>query len=171
MKPEIVRIGPEHLAMLIELFDRIAVDPEARHFHPHPFTPLQAEIRAVYLGPDIYSLMVLRGRATGYGFLRGWEEGYAIPSLGIYIAKERRGTGDARRLMNHLHEVARLRGASHVRLKVHPDNIRAKRLYERIGYQFHSALDRGQCVGLLDLRSGRSIEFVHGRAGPKSYPG
>src|SRR5205085_6446507 len=102
--------------------------PEAKYFHPHPFTAREATVRAAYTGPDIYVLMLLAGKPIGYGLLRGWEQHYAIPSLGIYVAADHRGTGAAVVLMEHLHRTASLRGATKVRLKVHPENISARRL-------------------------------------------
>ena len=37
-------------------------------------------------------------------------------------------------MMEHLHDLARGRGCPIVRLRVHPDNTRARRLYESMGY-------------------------------------
>jgi len=151
VSPVIVPVGPDHFDRLRALFDRISDDFEARYFHPHPFTAAEAKIRSTYAGRDIYVLMLKHETAIGYGFLRGWDANYAIPSLGIYVVAEQRGTGAARTLMDYLHAAAARRGASRVRLKVHPDNGPARRLYERLGYRFRPALEDGELVGFLDL--------------------
>jgi GNAT superfamily N-acetyltransferase len=150
---QIVPTGPKHLAALIQLFEHIGADPEAKYFHPHPFTAAEAVARAAYAGPDIYVLMLLAGKPIGYGFLRGWDEHYAVPSLGVYVVEDHRGRGAASILMNYLHRVASLRGATRVRLKVHYANIRARRLYERLGYSFSSVLENNEFVGFVDLAS------------------
>ena len=90
------------------------------------------------------------GRFVAYGMLRGWDAGYAIPSLGIYVAREARGRGVARAMMERLHALARERGAAAVRLKVYPSNEPARRLYESLGYRF-GAKEGEQLVGLLRL--------------------
>ncbi len=151
MTGQIVPIGPTHLAALKELFEHIAADPAAVHFHPHPFTAAEAALRAAYAGPDIYVLMQHVHQPIGYGFLRGWEQNYAVPSLGIYVVGDHRGRGPANALMDYLHRAASLRGAARVRLKVHHENVRARRLYERLGYRFGPALENDEFVGFLDL--------------------
>jgi ribosomal protein S18 acetylase RimI-like enzyme len=101
-------------------------------------------------GRDLYVGLFRGAELAGYGMLRGWDEGYAIPSLGIYLSPEVRGSGLARQLMRALHQAAAASGASRVRLKVYQSNTAAVRLYERLGYVF-SGEEAGQRVGLLDL--------------------
>lgn len=144
-------IGSADEALLKELFGRISSDPAAASFHPHPFTPEEAYRRATYTGRDIYAVMSFEGQAIGYGMLRGWDEGYAVPSLGIYVVTDYRGSGAARLLMDYLHLTAKLKGAQAVRLKVYPDNERAFRLYKSLGYQFQDHAEKGQLVGLRAL--------------------
>ena len=55
-------------------------------------------------------------------------------------------------MMNHLHAEARRRGADRVRLRVHPDNVAARRLYESLGY-VRTGEDRGELVMVVDLDS------------------
>ena len=45
---------------------------------------------------------------------------------------------------------AKLRGSSQIRLNVYPENIPARRLYERLGYRF-AQTEGAQLVGLVDL--------------------
>ncbi|MFX8397156.1 hypothetical protein ABTL72_19340 [Acinetobacter baumannii] len=54
-------------------------------------------------------------------------------------------------MMLHLHGVAVERGASQIRLRVHPDNKAALRLYLKKGYVFTGELDRSELVGIVDL--------------------
>lgn len=147
---EIVRLDSEHLAAARGLFAQIAADPTAEFFHPHPFSPVVAEDIANQMGADEYILLLVDGKPEGYGILRGWDEGYDIPSLGIYVTPAMRGTPAARFLMNSLHDLAASHGAETIRLKVHPNNQAAFRLYSKFGYVFDRD-DNGQLIGFLDL--------------------
>jgi ribosomal protein S18 acetylase RimI-like enzyme len=135
---------------LAALFEILASGGDTAHFHPHPFTREEAEARCRYRGDDLYYAAVAGGEALAYGMLRGWEQGFEIPSLGIALHPEARGTGLARAFMVFLHAAARRRGAARVRLKVYPDNAPAVRLYRALGYQF-SGEEAGQLVGVIEL--------------------
>jgi ribosomal-protein-alanine N-acetyltransferase len=151
MSLRIATIGPGDDDALVAFFGVIASDRTSEHFHPHPFTASEAHARANYAGQDLYALMTYSGEVVGYGMLRGWDEGYSMPSLGIYIARPHRGTGASRVLMNYLQFAARLKGAKAVRLKVHEDNERAYRLYTSLGYRFYDKPENGQLVGICQV--------------------
>ena len=91
---------PQHLASLRELFVQIQGDLASRHFHPHPFTEEEAEKRCTYTGRDFYGIAFMGHEIAGYGMLRGWDAGYAVPSLGIWLVPEMRGKGLARPFIN-----------------------------------------------------------------------
>ena len=96
----------------------------------------------------------MRERAViGYGMLRGWDDGYETPSLGIAIAPGMQGRGLGRMLMEFLHAEARQRGADRIRLKVHAENVRAVALYQSLGYEFPGG-EGGQMTGFLALARG-----------------
>lgn len=147
----IAPVGAGDAALLAGLFARIQADPAAARFHPHPFTADEAAKRAAYRGLDLYAVMAIGDEPVGYGLLRGWDDGYAVPSLGICIVEEHRGSGAGRALMEYLHLAAKLRGAPAIRLKVYQDNERARRLYEALGYRFASEPEHGQLVGRLEF--------------------
>jgi len=138
------------LEQIVALFAAIAADAGAAHFHPHPFTEAQAQHIHDYTGRDAYFLVIRQGAVAGYAMLRGWDEGFAIPSLGLYLLPGARGQGMGRQVMAHLHAAARARDATNIRLKVYADNVPAQRLYTGMGYVF-SGEDQGQIVGFLDL--------------------
>ena len=145
---ELKKVGPELVEQLGHFFERNSADP---YFHPHPLTFCEAARICTYIGPDIYIVAVAQDVVLAYGMLRGWEEGYPVPSLGIIIAPEARRTGLALLVMQYLHHNARLRGASMIRLKVYPANVAAVSLYRKIGYRFDSSADDGQLIGFFDL--------------------
>jgi len=90
--------------------------------------------------------------------LRGWDEGYSTPSVGIAVRNGARRKGYGRLMMAHLHGAARARGAIQLRLRVHPNNGAARRLYESIGYVYRGE-DRGELVMVIDVESGRRSEM------------
>lgn len=148
---ELLQLRPEHGPMLADFFSVVSADPNSAHFHPHPFTAAEADRICGYSGLDRYLSLKVNDRFLAYGMLRGWDEGFVVPSLGIYVAPELRGTGSARLLMQHLHLIARLSGAKQVRLKVYPENTIAYRLYQSMGYVFTESEDSIQLVGVLSF--------------------
>ena len=135
---------------LVEFFRALKRAGDDKYFHPHPLTDEEAKRRAHYSGKDLYYVLVEGDKVLGYGILRGWDEGYEVPGLGIVIHPAVRGMGLGKLLMHFLHAAARRRGASKIRLKVYPDNGIAIRLYEGLGYTFQ-AEEGGQLVGFINL--------------------
>lgn len=148
---EFRRLGPGLEGGLAAFFSDLRAAGDDRFFHPHPFTAEEAARICRYAGRDLYYAAVA-DRVLGYGLLRGWDEGYDVPSLGIAVHPAARGTGIARALMHFLHAAAAARGAPRVRLKVYPGNTAALRLYERLGYAF-AGESNGQLVGALSLEA------------------
>ena len=153
--PICVALGSEHAPSLARLFARLQQTNTEDFFHPHPLTAEEAAVRSNYSGRDFYCAMILQDNLVGYGMLRGWDEGYAIPSLGIALDPDVRGRGYSKVLMNFLHDAAAERGATQVRLKVDPRNRAAIELYRSLGYVLEEQPDR-QLIGLLNLASARS---------------
>jgi len=152
MALECVRLDPRWQAALAEFFRALLDAGDEREFHPHPLTPDEAARLCSHEGDDLYYVLVDAGRVLAYGMLRGWDEGYVVPSLGIAVHPLERGRGLGMLLMEFLHAAARRRGASRVRLKVYPRNVVALQMYRRLGYVFGGE-ERGQLVGYLDLET------------------
>lgn len=150
---EIRRLRPSDGLEVARFF---AEDCHESFFRPHPMTKEHADVvcsydviqpglRDVYLGGFSASTLV------AYGFLRGWNEGYEIPSLGIIVASSARHQGVGRRMMAALHDIARLSRSRKIRLRVSPQNHAALSLYRSIGYVFNGEVDRGELVGTFIL--------------------
>lgn len=134
---EIVRLRPEHMEYLIRFFEAINEPEYIKDFSPHPFNEENAIGVCNYQGQDLYfSVLLNGGEIIGYGILRGWDEGYEIPSIGLCILKKYQGSGLGRLLLNFLETASKLKGCSKVMLKVKRDNEIAKRLYESQRYVF-----------------------------------
>jgi len=131
---------------LAELFAHL----DQTFFRPHPMTADEARRIAHYPGRDLYLVHEIDGQAVAYGFLRGWDEGYNVPSLGVAVRDGRQGQGFGRSMMLALHSRAKAHGASRIRLRVHPNNSRARSLYQSLGYR-EAGMERGEILMFLEL--------------------
>lgn len=147
-----VPVRPDNEAALLRLLQALESEGEAKHFHPHPFTEDAVREIARHSGKDEYLLAFRSGEPVAYGMLRGWDEGFEIPSLGIACHPAHRGRGIGRHLTQELHRRARKAGADQIRLKVYPDNARAIALYRDLGYRFEAGLEHDQLVGYAELK-------------------
>lgn len=147
---ELRRIQKDIRDPLSDFFVALQDDRDNVFFHPHPLTREQATKIANYVGHDLYYALTFDTSIVAYGLLRGWDEGFETPSLGIAVARKWRGAGVGNTMMNMLHLAARFRGAKKIRLKVHVMNHAAIDLYKSLGYEF---LDKEgeQLVGFLAL--------------------
>jgi ribosomal-protein-alanine N-acetyltransferase len=152
-------LRPDDAPDLLRFFEALSRSGSDRLFHPHPFTAAWAEricrhrdtvgdahdeYHAAFADPADGEELV------AYGMLRGWAEGYEVPSLGIAVHPLHRGRGIARRFMDHLHDVAASRAAHRVRLKVYRDNDPARSLYESLGYRLEPHSDV-ELIGFRDI--------------------
>jgi ribosomal protein S18 acetylase RimI-like enzyme len=87
--------------------------------------------------------------------LRGWDEGFVVPSFGIAVDARWHGRGLGTRMSAWTVEQARALGAPSVRLTVYTDNPGARRIYERLGFAERErrapAGERESVVMALDL--------------------
>jgi len=145
------RVDRSCVAELARLFEELRASPGAEFFHPHPLDRAEAERICGLEGRDYYCLATLGAVPVGYGMLRGWDAGYAEPSLGIALSPGHVGRGLGKALTAHLRAVASERGATSIRLKVYRRNEPARSLYRKMGYVLvpHSADEE---LGRLVLR-------------------
>ncbi len=144
MKP----IQATEAVALRKLFSELDNDP---NFTPHSFGWEEADRLRNYIGKDLYRVVETSdANLVAYGMLRGWDEGFTVPSLGIGVCAQYRGRGIGSFLLGELHDLARDARASKVRLRVHPQNAAAIALYARFGYK-EAGEERGQLVMLCDL--------------------
>jgi ribosomal protein S18 acetylase RimI-like enzyme len=143
-------VRPDVAEGLGQLFERLRKSGTEDFFHPHPLTAEEAVKRANYQGNDLYYVLADRKFLIGYGILRGWDEGYETPSLGLALDEAVRGQGYGRMFMHFLHAAAVRRGATKIRLKAHRNNSHAIELYKSLGYEFGQQ-EGDQLVGYLKI--------------------
>jgi ribosomal-protein-alanine N-acetyltransferase len=157
---EVRSIRPKDTDALARFFQLLKACGSDKYFHPHPLTAAHARTIANYSGKDFYVAVFEGHDILGYGMLRGWDQGYQIPSVGIAIRPDIQGRGVGRLLMNFLHLAAMRRGAKKVRLRVYPDNHSAISMYRAMGYKL--AAERGRCnlVGIVTLGRKRTVPVL-----------
>lgn len=150
----IKRLTEHDAGRLAKLFSAFEEAGYSATFHPHPFDAETAAAICRKNSKEYYCAGVeaVSDRALSYGCLRGYDEGFAIPSLGLAVHPSASGKGFAAAMLSHLHDIARTTGAPAIRLKVYPSNTVAVALYRKFGYSFHDELERGQMIGFLNLR-------------------
>lgn len=152
---ECVRYSVEWVAALRVFLDELERAGEAAFFSPHPADEKTLHDLAIKPTADVYCLLVEEQRVVGYGLLRGWDEGFEIPSLGIAVHPQHRCEGLGNLLMGYLEFLAARRGATSVRLRVFRQNTAAIALYSTRGYEWMADPGDGDLlVGHKHLRAG-----------------
>jgi ribosomal protein S18 acetylase RimI-like enzyme len=129
-----VAIGPSHAEGLVRLFERNVDAERAGLFNPFPLNAGTAQEIACGKRRDLYFGLASGEELIGMTMLRGWDEGYEIPSFGILIDREHQGRGLGRTMTEATLEQARRAGCRTVRLSVYASNAVAHRMYKRVGF-------------------------------------
>lgn len=72
---------------------------------------------------------------VGFYMLRGFDEGFEIPSYGVWISEKFSGMGLSKVTLEHAITFCKMHNIKKVMLKVHPENIVAKNIYEKFGFK------------------------------------
>jgi GNAT superfamily N-acetyltransferase len=83
---------------------------------------------------DRYYLMVAGTRVAAYGLLRGWDEGYAIPCLGLCVHPQLQGLKVGTYMMAFCLAAAKAAGVEQVRWTVDPENLACVRGANKFGF-------------------------------------
>lgn len=83
---------------------------------------------------DVYSGVYWHGELIGIFMVRGWDEGYEIPSFGVLIDEKYRGGSLLRLTIDTAKLIAKLSGAKLLMAKLHPDNG-SRRTAQRLGFR------------------------------------
>lgn len=159
MSEPVRRLGEADLGALTRFFAAIAADAAVQAFFtPHPFDAEMARRICTRdaITEDEYFARFEGDEMIGYGMLRGWDEGYAVPAFGVCVSPGQRGKGVGHDLLAFAIELAAGKGAESVMLKVHEGNPAARALYESFGFTFNEHTpDGAQLVGRLELAERR----------------
>jgi ribosomal-protein-alanine N-acetyltransferase len=124
-----------HAQALAELFEGNCVPAVSDSFDPFPLTV--AEARRIALEPrlDAYFVASMDAELIAMSMLRGFDEGFTVPSFGIFVDHRHHGHGIGRRLTAWTVAEARRRGCAAIRLSVYASNTAALHLYRSLGFE------------------------------------
>lgn len=124
----------DHKALTLFLRDNDTRET-VRHFHPFPLTAETATEIACTARSDRFYVATLNGRLVGLSMLRGWDQGFDVPSFGVIVDRSHRGLGLGRRMTEFAIEEAGRLKCRRIRLSVYASNTRAVRLYESLSFR------------------------------------
>jgi ribosomal protein S18 acetylase RimI-like enzyme len=128
-------VGTGHAQALVELFDSNRVPAVTDSFDPFPLTPDEARRIALKPHLDAYFVASTNAELIAMSMLRGFDEGFAVPSFGIFVDHRHHGRGVGRWLTVWTVGEARRRGCAAIRLSVYASNTAAVRLYRSLGFE------------------------------------
>ena len=88
-------LDARHERGLAVLFERNNTPEVVREFHPFPLDRRTAGRLCHHDGLDQYFVMVADDGVVGFAMLRGWDEGYEVPSFGVLVDRDHQGRGIA----------------------------------------------------------------------------
>lgn len=121
-------------SLLAQLFNENNLPIITRYFCPFPLNASSAKIIANYYGQDRYYLAIKKNQAVGFFMLRGWDEGFNIPSFGVMVDHRYQGQGIGRLLTKEAIVVAQELACPAIRLTVFASNKVAYSLYQKLGF-------------------------------------
>ena len=124
----------ENFIPLSRLFRENNLTSISRNFHPFPLTTESASLITNQLHQNLYFGAFLEEIIIGFGMLRGWDEGFDVPSLGILVDHLHQHRGIGRLLTNYAISLAESKSCKKIRLSVYEDNLPAMALYSSIGF-------------------------------------
>ncbi len=130
----IKKIGIDSVDELTDLMQK--EDSEySRYFIPFRLDYLSIKEQFSRLRKDVFWGIAINNKLVGFYMLRGFDEGYDIPSYGVWISKEFSGKGLSKLTLQHAIAFCKLNKIKKLMLKVHPENIIAKNIYEDFGFK------------------------------------
>jgi RimJ/RimL family protein N-acetyltransferase len=132
---EIRLIKEEDYELLAAFFSNNDIVAITRFFTPFPLTRKTARWIACEEHQDKYYFGIVDEAVIGFSMLRGWEEGYSIPSFGMFIDNAKHGLGYGKQLLDLTIDAASQLGCAQVRLSVRLGNQPAYRIYKSRGFK------------------------------------
>lgn len=134
MNIRLKRIQPDDLNILASLFVQNDVPVITDTFNPFPLNAETAQWIACEARLDRFYIAFLEDTAVGFSMLRGWDEGYNVPSFGIFIDFRFHGRGLGSLVLEQTIEEARKAGCEKMRLSVYANNPAALAMYIHKGF-------------------------------------
>ncbi len=130
---EIVPLEPRDAAGLSEML-RAQPCVYTRFFTPFGFAEESILRVLADQGQDVYMGVYWLDRIIGFFMLRGWNEGYETPAFGIVVDETFRGFGVEMLSLETAKVICKLRGATRLMFKMHPENISVRAVARKTGF-------------------------------------
>jgi ribosomal protein S18 acetylase RimI-like enzyme len=127
-------LEPDDEAGVAALFARSRDHPEMAFFVAFPLTEETARRLTCEPRLDRYYVAEVSSELVGLSMLRGWDEGYEIPSFGVMVDPAWHGQGVGSALPDFTITSAGELGCDAIRLSVYGRNERASRMYVQRGF-------------------------------------
>ncbi len=127
-------IQSEHFNLLTTFFVENNLPAITNTFNPFPLTEITARWIAYEPHKDMFFLALQSQKPVGFSMLRGWEEGYKIPSFGMFVDYRQHGKGYGKDLLRLTVEAAQKHNCTQVRLSVYASNLPACKIYSSYGF-------------------------------------
>lgn len=132
----IEKLSSDNHDLFMIFFKNNNTEASRRNFHPFEFSEEALEKEFSSINKDLFfGVFSVNNKMIGFGMLRGWDEGYEIPSLGVLVAEKMRGSGIGGQLVKFLVDAAKGNGSKNVRLSVYEDNEVAMSIYLGCGFK------------------------------------
>jgi GNAT superfamily N-acetyltransferase len=138
--PELVlrEISAADEACLTRFFADNNLPAVVRQFNPFPLSAETARIITCTPHRDRFYGGFLGDKMVAFSMLRGWDEGFSVPSCGILVDRGFQGEGLGARVTAFTIDEARRLACRRVRLTVYASNVSALQLYLSLGFVEHA---------------------------------
>lgn len=136
------------------IMDFLASQPKGYLRYFHVFEGGQAAIAELLRDRvrDYYGGVFVQNSLEAIFSVRGWDEGYDIPTYGIVVRPGRMGTAVSDIILLAVRIIARELGATQLMAKIHPDNRAATQRGHKVGFVASDVTDEsGNIIYYLDL--------------------
>lgn len=152
-KSLVVRLLELHDVPSLSLMLSTASKEYHQYFEPFPFDEQSIRTILELAKKDIYSGIWFDHVLVGFFMLRGFDSGYSIPAFGVSIKESYSGKGLLKLALQLAITFCKINGVTKMMLKVHPENVIAKRTYERFGFKQYSIDEKnGNIVYHLEIK-------------------
>ena len=156
--------GPEqpNQSAIAQLFAELLADGNQNVLPPYvvsqrdPSLLIQTLYTSMKSNNDLHRFGFTRGQAVVYGFLSSWGDTLQAPQLSLAVHPSFRHRGFARSMASQLHDLARIRGATSVRVEIPRENNYAIALCRSFSYQI-SRTTKTHLHGSLELPNARDV--------------
>jgi len=120
---------------LARFFHRNNLEEVTQYFHPFPLNDESARMICCAGNLDRFLGTFDGEKLVGLAMLRGWDKGFAMPSLGVLVDVAYRRLGRGRRLVQEAISEGKRSKATGIILSVYASNWVAVRLYSSLGFK------------------------------------